>query len=181
MGNEVNPAIAMDVRLQRLKRKRARKKLLLKLLAAIAIVFILLRLIFGIAVVHGDSMEPSLYNNDIILFNRLFNKYKRNDIVLVKVKGENRYAVKRIIGTPGDVIKITKQGELYRNGEKVKTPGVYGKTYRKKNVLYPVWLSDDEYFVLGDHRSDSKDSRDFGVVKRSQLKGNIMSVLRWKT
>ncbi|SHJ97390.1 signal peptidase I [Hespellia stercorisuis] len=130
-----------------------------------------------------DSMKPVLTNGDVVLANRIIynaSKPKRNDIIVFKPNGNSNanYSVKRIIGLPGEEIEI-RDGVVYVNGKKLKESiktteitdaGVAGET---------VKLDGDEYFVLGDNRSGSEDSRmaDVGNVKRKDIYGKAWFIV----
>ena len=87
--------------------------------------------------------------------------------------------VARIVAQPGDTVEITKEATLKINDSVVLENDIYYSTPRyDDNVTYPVTLADDEYFVLCDYREGAKDSRYYGPVRRSELKGKVITVLR---
>ncbi len=131
----------------------------------------------------GDSMKPELSNGDVVLVNRLsYNIFrpKRGDVIVFKPQGNenNHYYIKRIIGLPGETVQILENA-IYIDGEKLE------EKYETTDVTYvglagdPITLGDDEYFVLGDDRQNSEDSRDLDVgnVKRSYIFGKAWFVL----
>lgn len=131
----------------------------------------------------GDSMKPVLGNGDIVLVNRIVynaKKPKRGDIIVFKPKGNenSHYYMKRIIGLPGETVEII-ENSVYINGEKLK------EDYKTTNiddvgiVSEKIELGGDEYFVLGDDRENSEDSRnaDVGNVKRSYIYGKAWFVI----
>ncbi|MEF9941270.1 MAG: signal peptidase I [Lachnospiraceae bacterium] len=130
----------------------------------------------------GESMEPILKNGDVVLVNTIIydaSSPKRGDIIAFKPNGNENthYYIKRIIGLPGEKLEI-KQGKIYINGKKLKE--TY-KTTKIKDVGIAegeVVLKGDEYFVLGDNRLSSEDSRmaDVGNVKKSEIKGKAWFV-----
>ena len=127
--------------------------------------------------VVGDSMNPVLYNGDVVLANRVTytaSSPKRGDIIIFKPKGNenSHYYVKRIVGLPGETIQII-ENHVYINGEKLE------EDYETTNIDdvgiagEEITLGNDEYFVLGDDRANSEDSRDadIGAVKRDYIYG----------
>ena len=134
------------------------------------IVFVVLLRTFIITPVRvdGDSMKQTLKNGDILLLYKL-GKVKRNDIIVLHEEKDNEKIIKRVIGMPGDTVVI-KNGEIYINDKVIEDSYAYGKTsdYNK------ITLESDEYFILGDNRLISKDSRYFGPIKESEIKGKII-------
>lgn len=125
----------------------------------------------------GDSMSPVLKNGDVILVNRIIydaSAPKRGDIIVFKPNGnENLHSyMKRIIALPGETIQI-KDGEIYVNDQKLdeeyKTTAILDAGLASEKIT----LAGDEFFVLGDNRESSEDSRmaDIGNVKRSEIEG----------
>jgi len=133
---------------------------------------------FWYSLVSGTSMEPTLYDGDVIVFWKHSSSYERGDIIFIKGNGREDY-VKRICGIPGDVMGFDKNNGFYLvNGEIQKEPYIYEKTYGKAKVDYPLTLYKDQYFVMGDHRSDSQDSRNYGAVSKNQIHGKAFFVFR---
>ena len=131
----------------------------------------------------GDSMNPVLYNGDVTLVNRIIynaSAPKRGDIIVFKPKGNenSHYYIKRIIGLPGETVEFL-EGEIYINGEKLTEDYVTTEIKDVGIVKEKMELSGDEYFVLGDNRANSEDSRmaDVGNVKRSYIYGKVWFVL----
>lgn len=121
--------------------------------------------------VNGNSMYPTLEGNEIMLLNKL-GSIDRFDIVVVELDGEENHLIKRVIGLPGDTIEISNN-EIYINGELLEDEYGYGITYN----IDPITLESDEYFVLGDNRIISLDSRSFGTVKRSEIEGTTNFIM----
>lgn len=124
----------------------------------------------------GQSMMPGLRENDVVLMNRLaydLGSPKRFDVVVFE-REDNKSNVKRIIGMPGETLQI-RSGSIYINGERLDTPEGLEQVSLAGLAENPVTLEDDEYFLLGDNRDGSEDSRfaNIGNVKREQIQGKI--------
>ena len=127
--------------------------------------------------VSGSSMETTLSDGDQLLVDKLsyrFQDPKRFDIIVFPYQyEENTYYIKRIIGLPGETVQVV-DGYVYINGEKLESD-IYGKEVMQSAGIAaePITLGDDEYFVLGDNRNNSSDSRDpsVGILKRKDLLG----------
>ena len=133
--------------------------------------------------VIGDSMNPGLKNGDITLVNRLVydvRKPRRGDIIAFKPNGNesSHYYMKRVIGLPGETIEC-KEGIIFIDGEMLEED--YKTTAIEELGLLeePITLKSDEFFVLGDDRQSSEDSRmaNIGNVKRSEIAGKVWFVI----
>ena len=132
-------------------------------------------------VVNGVSMYDTLNDGDnlwVDKFSYHFKDPQRFDIVVFPMYDGEEYFIKRIIGLPGEAVRIDHQGNIYINGEKLEEsygyetiePGMIGRAFDG------VTLGDDEYFVMGDNRNESEDSRFdiVGNVKREDLMGKAV-------
>lgn len=118
--------------------------------------------------VDGDSMKNTLKNGDILLLYKL-SSIKRFDIIVLDEEKDNEKIIKRVIGLPGETVAI-KKGKIYINDKVIDDEYAYGET----SDFDKVTLADDEYFILGDNRLISKDSRYFGPIKDNEIKGKIV-------
>jgi len=125
--------------------------------------------------VSGRSMEPTLSDGDVLFVDKIsynFSDPERFDIIPFEYE-DGVYYIKRIIGLPGESVRIDESGIIYINGE-VLTES-YGKEviYDAGIAINEITLGDDEYFVLGDNRNNSQDSRsaNVGNIKRSDIMG----------
>ena len=124
--------------------------------------------------VEGASMENTLHNGDNLIVDKLsyrFHDPERFDIIVFPFQfQDNTYYIKRIIGLPGETVQIMDDGSIYINGEKLEEN--YGMEVIKPETIgraaEPIELGDDEYFVMGDNRNNSSDSRTdmVGNIKR---------------
>lgn len=124
------------------------------------------------AVVDGSSMENTLNDNDLVILNKVilyFNNIERFNIVVIKNEDDNDKIIKRVIGLPNEKISY-KDNKLYINDNLVKFPN--GVTFEDTED-FEAETKDNEYFVLGDNRDVSKDSRYFGAFKKSEIVGLV--------
>lgn len=129
------------------------------------------------SVVDGDSMNPTVLDRDNLIVEKVsyyFRAPDRFDVIVFELKDQpGVHYIKRIIGLPGDTVQVI-DGYVYINGEKLDSD-VYGKEVMKEayTAAKPVVLGTDQYFVLGDNRNHSKDSRsaELGPIDRKQFLG----------
>lgn len=129
--------------------------------------------------VEGASMENTLHNGDNLIVDKLsyrFHDPERFDIIVFPFQyQDNTYYIKRIIGLPGETVQIKEDGSIYINGEKLQES--YGReVIQPENIgraADPIELGEDEYFVMGDNRNNSSDSRTdiVGNIKREDIIG----------
>lgn len=158
--------------------------ILITVIVCVGIYLVLFKFVFANETVSGPSMQPTFESNDRIIAVR-HTKLQRGDIVILKAPDEpGALYIKRIIGLPGDTIE-SKNDTLYVNGKKVAQP--YLKQYEKKlpkgqlytnNFTLKQYFGVDRvpknsYFVMGDHRNVSKDSRMIGFIKKSAIVGEV--------
>lgn len=132
--------------------------------------------------VSGASMYPTLHNGDRMVLSKIGDIH-RFDVVILKAPDENVEYIKRVIGMPGDTIEM-KSGVLYINGKKVDQPFINTEALAKQTVFIDDFtlesLTDEskvpegKYFVLGDNRGVSKDSRMIGFIDRSAIEGKAV-------
>jgi signal peptidase I len=160
--------------------KKGKKSMIRELLETVisagVIAFIIITFIGQVTVVRGASMEPTLYNNERLIANKIsyrFESPKRSEIIIFKPPLEiKRNYIKRIIGIPGDKIEIIK-GEIYLNDNKLEENYIEYNSYEDVSAIL---VPDDSFFVLGDNRSNSSDSRYWGFVPRKNVVGKAWVV-----
>jgi len=172
------------------KRKKKRSALLaflksfmstsLYLLLVLFLTYLMLTYVCKKAEVEGESMETTLYDGQQLMMDKLtyrFNDPERFDIIVFPYQhGKRTLYVKRIIGLPGEKIRIDDEGTIYIDGE------VLDEHYGREVIEDPglavaeITLSEDEYFVLGDNRNYSVDSRfvEVGAVKKADILGRVV-------
>lgn len=132
--------------------------------------------------VSGASMYPTLHNGDRMVLSKVGDVH-RFDVVILKAPDENVEYIKRVIGMPGDTVEM-KNGVLYINGKKVDQPFINTEALAKQTVFIDDFtlesltgeakVPEGKYFVLGDNRGVSKDSRMIGFIDRSAIEGKAV-------
>ncbi|HEY2499694.1 MAG TPA: signal peptidase I [Candidatus Angelobacter sp.] len=143
---------------------------------SVVVSFFIILFVYQPVKVEGGSMEPGLEDQERIFINKLvyrFESIERGDIVVFRYPRDTRKSfIKRVIALPGDHIRIA-YGHVYVNDEQLPEPYVPSDFLDAKS--YPeMVVPRNAYFVLGDHRSMSNDSRDFGPVMRRYIYGKAV-------
>lgn len=173
--------------------------LIITILVSILLLSIINTKVFAMAKVQQKSMENTLYNDEMLLVDKLsynFSEPKRGDIVIflkdeekgsffeesymflkevisLKNISDNRTRyIKRVIGIEGDEVNISG-GFVYINGEKIDESYIKGDT-NSREIDFPIVVGENELLVLGDNREVSKDSRNFGLIKINQVEGQAI-------
>ncbi len=147
----------------------------------IIVVVVLIRMfIFDPVRVDGTSMDTTLKSGEIMILNKIY--YRKNDIKrfdIIVIDEGDRDLIKRVIGLPGETIAYRKN-KLYINGEEISDPYPSTKTddFRIESIGFTK-IPNDSYFVMGDNRAVSADSRvsEIGVIKKSKIKGRAKLVI----
>ena len=135
------------------KRKRAHERrvqrfvIALQSIAVIIVVLLIFYMLMGISTVQGNSMYPTLHDQDVVIYKRKNTEYRVGDVVAIKRPNGEEY-VKRIVAVAGDT--------------------------KSDDITYPLVVDDKQVFVLGDNREISRDSREIGTVKIDDIKGRIV-------
>jgi signal peptidase I len=151
-------------------------------LISVAISVLIIMFLYQPVRVEGTSMLPGLEDRDRLFINKFvyhFEAIHRGDIVVFHYpRDPEKSYIKRVIALPGDHIRID-QGRVYLNGRLLREPYVPDK-YRDTRSMPDLVIPEDEYFMMGDHRSISSDSREFGPVDRDLVYGKAVFVY-WPT
>lgn len=147
------------------------------LLVVLCLTYLVITFVGQRTQVIGSSMEPTLSDGNNLIVDKIsyrFREPKRYDIIVFPFQyAEKTYYIKRVIGLPGETVQIDESGTIYINGEVLDEP------YGRETIQDPgraadaITLGDNEYFVLGDNRNNSSDSRDPSVanIKRENIIG----------
>ena len=128
---------------------------------------------FSVLQIEGTSMEPTLKEGELVIASKAKN-FQRGDIIAFYYN--NKILLKRVIGFPGEWIDIDQDGTVSVNGQDLEEPYIHDKSLGECDITLPCQLPDERWFVLGDHRSTSVDSRSkvIGNVAEEQLVGKVV-------
>ena len=140
------------------------------MLAGVALLFSLL---VGVSRVDGTSMAPTLRDGQPVFFTRVNLRYRLGDVVYARMPSGSNY-VKRIVALEGDVVDL-RDGTLYINGAPEDNPHAHGTTQPQEGIVeYPYTVGEDMVFLVGDNREGSVDSRTFGALPLSSIRGKLI-------
>jgi signal peptidase I len=150
------------------------------LLFSVVLAVIVILFLYQPVKVEGTSMMPTLDDQERIFINKFvyrfhFEKIDRGDTVVFWFPGDpSKSYIKRVIGMPGDRVEV-RDGSVLVNGNPLEEDYV-PQEYRDQSEMRPTTVGTDEYFVLGDHRSSSNDSRTWGMVPRRYIYGKAVFI-----
>ena len=127
--------------------------------------------------VNGASMEPNYHDGDSVFMRKQTCFISYGDVVILEGEYKNgeHLLIKRVVGCPGDTIEISDSGDVFRNGELLNEAYIMEKiTSENRGNFFSVVLGDDEYFVMGDNRNNSWDSRMIGPIKKEKIEGIVI-------
>lgn len=143
------------------------------LIVVAAVAVLISNLLLPILRIYGSSMTPALTDGDIVAAVRS-GSYERGDVIAFYYN--NKILVKRVVGLPGEWVDIDADGNVSINGEPLDEPYLEEKAPGECDIELPYQVSDGRYFVMGDHRSVSSDSRssEVGCVPEEQIIGKLI-------
>lgn len=175
-----NEQLSSELVLNELKRERNRIRFrriirytLNTMVVVAAIAVLITSLVMPVLQIAGTSMEPTLNNGDIVV---LFKTSKMDRGDLCGFAYSNKILIKRVIGLPGDNISIDSEGTVTVNGEILEEPYVTEKGLGECDIEFPYTVPENTYFLMGDHRETSIDSRStvIGPVSFEQIIGKLV-------
>ena len=161
---------------KRYRRRKAYNKALTGtihvLIVVAAIAVLIATLVLPVLQIEGASMAPTLVNGDIVLLTKT-TTFDRGE--LCGFSWNNKLLIKRVIGLPGDWIEIDTDGTVYLNGEKLDEPYTENLAIGECDLEFPYQVPQEQYFVLGDMRESSIDSRNtlIGCIEKDQIVGKV--------
>ena len=143
------------------------------LIVVAAVAALIATLVLPVLEIAGTSMEPSLNDGDIVLLVKT-DHLKTGDLCAFYFS--NKILIKRIIGTPGDYIWIDKEGTVFLNNAELEEPYISEKALGECDIEFPYQVTENNYFMMGDHRETSIDSRSsvIGGIAEDQIIGKII-------
>lgn len=143
------------------------------LFTILLLIIIIIRIFFYSPIrVNGSSMYPTLQDKEFMILNKIGLQKGINRFDIVVVESNGKYIIKRVIGLPGESVMYS-DNKLYINGKVIEDNYSKSETENFENVI----LKDDEYFVMGDNREVSKDSRVIGPINVKNIKGKTNLVI----
>ena len=171
------PERVIRSRLHRLASWEDVKSFFTRLILMALLLWILFGKLFGITPMANNDMSPSISAGDLIFYYRMQDTLRTDDVVVFEKDGKQY--VGRIVGKGGETVEITEDAHLKINGSTVMETDIFYSTPRyESDVFYPMELAEDEFFILCDYREGARDSRYFGAVKQSEIKGKAITILR---
>lgn len=160
-----------------LRTKAELKTLVSKLALLLLGALLLFTQCFCIFQAPDNGMYPAIQAGDLVFGYRLDREYEKNDVVVYLVNGERKLG--RVIGKEGDTVSMDEEGNLYVNGT-IQLDRIAFATFPsdKDTVQYPYTVPQGQCFLLGDYRTQSEDSRDFGAIQQKYITAKIISVFR---
>ena len=173
-------ALALLVRAVRRRRLDAENRqdfisLLGRIVVILLCAWVLFTQVFLLTQAKGSSMFPAVKDGDLLICYRLQKNYAKNDVVVYTQGGKLR--VGRILGREGDLVAVDDSGTLVVNGA-VQSGEILYPTYAKDALEYPYTVPEGCFFVLGDYRTQSEDSRDFGPIPLEDVQAKVITLLR---
>ena len=120
-------------------------------------------------------MFPAVKDGDLVIVFRIQQEYAKNDVVVYTVDGETH--IGRIVARATDTVMLDDSGRLLVNGTN-QTGEILYPTYAKEGLTYPYLVPEDHLFLLGDYRTQTEDSRDFGPIPMEDIQGKVITILR---
>ena len=187
-NEEMKQVVSEEVQETSGKRKQEKKSMpVVMQIILLAVLVVVLRNVMGTVLVKGSSMEPNFNHGDLVFINKLSTSVGSpdyGDVVICKLDEGASYEniIKRVIGLPGDEIDIVESDyddevfELYVNGEYIEEPFLGEPMMTEGNIDYPFEVPEDSYFVMGDNRNESLDSRreSVGAIHKDDLMGKVV-------
>ena len=164
-------------------REKARKRLIrgyvmlvVRVAVIAAVLVILFSKVFLVCRMKGMDMFPAVRDGDLLIAFRLQQDYQKNDVVIYR-SDDGQRRIGRIAARGSDWLEITENGTLKVNGT-VQRGEILYPTYPRENAEYPLQVPAGSVYVLGDQRTESRDSRDFGPIPSKSLEGKLISLFR---
>lgn len=166
------------------KNMKNAQRFLIYLVIFLVVVWLLFFKIIGITHMPSEAMEPRIDPGDLMIFFRLDKDAEFEDVIVfekdLEGNGAKTMLVGRVMAGPGDTVEISDSNRLIVNGNVIVESTSYRSDIAKRGdrVAYPLTLAEDEYFVITDNRQQGVDSRYFGPVKKKEVLGTVITLIR---
>lgn len=174
----IHPLADVSEQIREKRYRLAIKQGYLEFFRNIAVMALLILIVFSriflITVANGTDMYPAILDGDIVLGYRLDKEYLKNDVVVCEVDGEKR--ISRVVAREGDRVDITEDGTLFVNG--TEQTGEIAFPTEPGKQKYPYTVPEGCVYLLGDYRTNTTDSRDYGPVEVEKVKAKVVSIFR---
>ena len=174
-SSEKTNASIIAARRNRVLDRQGYASLLLRILFLIAALWVLFTYVFLITQVSGNDMFPAVKDGDLAVAFRLQQDYAKGDVIVYRANGKTYFG--RIAARATDVVTLDDSGNLQVNGTTQSGEILY-PTYAKEGLEYPYRVPEGHVFVLGDYRTQTQDSRDFGPIPMENVLGKVITILR---
>lgn len=173
----LSPEEVILIRRRRLADQEDIRSFFVRLVSMAVLLWFLFTFVFGITPMANDDMKPRISAGDLMLYYRMEDTWHADDVIVFEKEGKQYTG--RIIAKSGDSVEVTEDSRLVINGSYVAESDIYYSTPRyESDVIYPVYLAENEFFVLCDYRAGARDSRYFGAVTIKEVKGKVITVIR---
>ncbi len=173
----VTPETVIHSRLRRLADYEDIKAFFGKLVGMAGMLYIMFAFIFGLTPMKNNDMSPKISSGDVLFYYRLENKIRAQDVVVFQKDGKQY--VGRVVASGGDTVEVTPESKLKVNGSTMVESDIFYPTpMYGDEVSYPLKLEENQFFILCDYRNGARDSRYFGAVDKSELKGKVLAIIR---
>lgn len=174
-GIALSPIQTVRKRKQDLLTRRGYAALGLQLCTAALAVWLVFSQVFLLHRNQGLGMFPAVRDGDLVLAYRLQREYVKEDVVVYRQDGQLHLG--RIAARGTDVVMMDDSGSLLVNGNPQNGEILY-PTYARENTVYPLRVQEGMVFVLGDYRTQTQDSRDFGPIPLDDIQGKVITLIR---
>ncbi len=147
------------------------------------VLWVLFFKVIGLTHMPNSDMYPRVDMGDLVLFYRLDTDVKAQDVIVLEKtgsdSGEKQLFISRVVAVGGDTVEISDAARLIINGNTMIESNIFYETPRYEGFTeYPLTLAQDECFVLADSRNGGTDSRYYGPVKKSEIRGTVITIVR---
>jgi len=147
-----------------------------RIAAIISVALLVFTFVYGVHYNIDPSMHPAVKDGDLVFYSRFDKDYRAGDLLILGYQGQSQ--VRRVIATAGDTVDITEDG-LVINGALQQEREITRRTERyAEGIEFPITLTENEVFVLGDAREDVTDSRMYGCVDTEDTEGKVVTIIR---